>query len=441
MIRKIFRKITSSVFLKMLIIILFSGILINIAVGNFYRMQLNPEAWSDGRAHLEKYSHYIIKDIGNPPDKERAVQLAKELNLRIKYTGPSGSWVTHPDFPDGYMSHCNARGSKLVHWFQGRYYIEISEGDATFLFSSDKSFIEPHKKYAMVLLIFVSLILAGAYLLLRRILKPVKWLRQGVNEVAKGNFDKPIPIRKNDELGELSKSFNTMSSRIKEMIKARDQLLLDVSHELRSPLTRIKVSLEFLDKDANYSSITDDIHEIETMITEILESERINSKHGKLEKRNIDIISLIKNLIQEYRDSRPGIILNSNPEPLMFDADEERLKIAFKNIIDNAVKYSTETSSPVEIYVQQKDIYIYITFSDTGTGIDKGHLPYIFEPFYRVDGSRSKKTGGYGLGMSLCKKIIESHEGTIAIESEPGKGTTVFIKLPASAGNPDSSTA
>ncbi len=124
----------------------------------------------------------------------------------------------------------------------------------------------------------------------------------------------------------------------------------------------------------------------------------------------------------------------------MLEADEERLKTAFKNILDNALKYSTETSSPVEINIQQKDNSIYITFKDTGTGIDKEHLPYIFEPFYRVDSSRSKKTGGYGLGMSLCKKIIESHEGTITIESMPGEGTTVSVTLPIATGIRDTSS-
>jgi signal transduction histidine kinase len=440
MIRKITRKIKSSIFLKMLIVIVGTGMLINIVVGNFYRLQLTPSTDSGVKTHLEKYAHYVIKDMGDPPNKERAIRLAKELNLWIKYTGPSGSWATHPDFPQDFKNQHFGNQSKLIRWIHGRFFVEIHEGESTFLFSqSANNIFELQKEYIIFLLITVSLILAGAYLLIRRILQPIRWLRNGVNEVAKGNFDQPIPIRKNDELGELSQSFNTMSSRIKEMINARDQLLLDVSHELRSPLTRIKVSLELMDKDSTRGSIADDIHEIETMITEILESERINSKHGKLEKRNIDLISLITNLVQDYRDSYPGIVLKSNPDQLIFEADEERLRTAFKNIIDNALKYSTETSNPVEINVQQKDKFIYITFKDTGIGIDNKHLPYIFEPFYRVDSSRSKKTGGYGLGMSLCKKIIESHGGTITIESKSGEGTTIFITLPLAADNSNAS--
>jgi signal transduction histidine kinase len=441
MIPKIIKKIRSSIFLKILIVIACAGVLINLAVIRFYRLHVAPSTWSEGRTHLEKYAHYIIKDIGNPPDKERALQVAGELNLRIQYKGPSGSWSTHPDFPGNYKSqYSGSRNIRHYWWYRGRFYLEIPEGNGAFLFSNNDSFIEPHKEFVIYLIIMASLILAGAYLLLRRILKPVKWLRQGVNQVALGNFDTPIPVRKDDELGELSKSFNAMSSRIKEMIKSREQLLLDVSHELRSPLTRIKVSLEFLNKDERYTSISEDIHEIETMITEILESERINSRHGRLEKRNTDIISLIKNLVQEYKDSSPGIILNLHPDKIAFEADEERLRIAFKNIVDNAVKYSTETSSPIKISVQQEDKHIHIDFKDSGTGIGREHLPYIFEPFYRADSSRSKRTGGYGLGMSLCKKIIESHGGTISIESEPGKGTTVFVTLPAADNSRDKLT-
>jgi signal transduction histidine kinase len=430
MIRKIIKKIRSSIFLKIILVIFCAGLLINIAVLRFYRLSVAPETMAAARNHMEKYTRYIIKDIGSPPDKERAFKLAEELNLRIKYTGPSGSWTTHPDFPENYRQKWTPEQDGMTRWYQGRFYIEIREGGGTYLFSNDKNFIEPQKEYVIYLLISASLILAVVYLLLRRILKPVKWLKQGVSEVAAGNFDKPIPVRKRDELGELSMSFNAMSSRIREMIKSRDQLLLDVSHELRSPLTRIKVSLEFLEKNETYTSISDDINEIETMITGILESERIDSRHGGLKKINTDIITMAKKLEQEYKDRKPGIILNADPVRIMLPADEERLRIAFKNIIENAFKYSTEASGPVEISVHEKNKNVHIVFKDSGTGIAAEHLPYIFEPFYRADGSRSKKTGGYGLGMSLCKKIIEAHGGKISIESSPGKGTTVFMTLP-----------
>ncbi len=431
MIRKIIRKIKSSIFLKIILVIFSAGLLINVAVLRFYRLSVSPETLSAARNHMEKYARYIIGDIGSPPDKERALRTAEELNLRIKYTGPSGSWTTHSDFTDDPRKHWSSGRDKLIQWHRGRFYLEITEGDGTYLFSNDKNFIEPHKEYLIYLLISASLILIVVYLLLRRILKPVKWLQQGVSDVALGNFERPIPVRKRDELGELSLSFNAMSSRIREMIKSRDQLLLDVSHELRSPLTRIKVGLEFLDKNEIYSSISDDINEIETMITEILESERIDSRHGGLEKKNTDIISIIKKLEREYKDRKPGIILNLNTGRVKLEADEERLRIAFKNIIENALKYSKETGSPVEISVRENGKNININFKDTGAGIAEEHLPYVFEPFYRADGSRSKKTGGYGLGLSLCKKIIESHGGTISIESRSGKGTAVLITLPA----------
>jgi signal transduction histidine kinase len=430
MIRKIIKKIRSSIFLKIVFVIFCAGLLINIAVLRFYRLSVTPETMSAMRNHLERYAQYIIKDLGHPPDKERALQLAKELNLRIKYTGPAGSWTTHPDFPEEHWKQPGGN-NRLSHFYRGRMYMEIREGSGTFVFSNDKNFIEPSREYVISLVLTASIIMALVYFVLRRILRPVKWLRQGVNEVAAGNFDRPIPVRRGDELGELSMSFNAMSSRIREMIKSRDQLLLDVSHELRSPLTRIKVSLEFLKKDDIRASISDDINEIEAMVTEILESERIDSRHGRLEKKSTDIIVLIKNLEQEYKDVKPGITLSPGSGSIIIDADEERLRIAFKNIIDNALKYSTGTSSPVEISVSEDGKNIIITFKDSGIGIEKEHLPYIFEPFYRVDRSRSKKTGGYGLGMSLCKKIIESHGGAISIESAAGKGTTVFVTLPA----------
>jgi signal transduction histidine kinase len=262
------------------------------------------------------------------------------------------------------------------------------------------------------------------------VLRPISWLSRGVEEVAKGNFDQNVVIWKMDQLGRLTESFNNMTQKIKEMIAARTQLLLDVSHEMRSPLTRIKVALEFLPDNKNKKSIGEDVNELEQMLHEILETERLNSGYQKLDSEKADLLKLIKNIISKFKNMKPGINLIADDNQYPFEGDIERLKICLRNVIDNSIKFSNESSNAVEIQISSEKQQYIIKVQDNGTGIPEEDLPFIFEPFYRVDKSRSKKTGGYGLGLSLSKKIIEAHGGTINIKSKINKGSLVLIQLP-----------
>ena len=168
---------------------------------------------------------------------------------------------------------------------------------------------------------------------------------------------------------------------------------------------------------------------METMISEILETERLNSSHGGLTTSELDIISLIKDVSAEYADRKPGIKYAAFPDTLTITADRQRLQILLRNILDNALKYSAKDSYPVEISLREKHDEISIEIQDFGRGIPEAELPFIFEPFYRIDKSRSHKTGGYGLGMSMSKKIMEAHGGTIDITSKIDVGTTVLLKF------------
>jgi len=271
------------------------------------------------------------------------------------------------------------------------------------------------------------LILSGTHYFIRRILKPIHWLTNGARQIGDGNFDYRIPIRQYDELGRLSNAFNNMTQKIKEMVHARDQLLLDVSHELRSPITRMKVALEFLSPSKEKKNIKDDISEMETMITELLESERFKNGHGKLDLKEQDISSVISEVTENYKNTHPGVQLKNIPKNINLKIDFDRIRIVLKNLIENAIKYSTSESKPIEISLKQEDKNIIVQIKDNGPGIPEEHLPYLFEPFYRVDKSRSKKTGGYGLGLSLCKKIMEAHGGRIEICNNEVRGMTVQL--------------
>jgi signal transduction histidine kinase len=399
----------------------------------YHRLFEGPRHQGILRKNLENYVEYIIKELGVPPDKERAMELQKEFSFHIRYDSAEYSWATIEDFPSReelerkrtFHRHRHMGGRK------GQFYYVSKKDHGTYIFATDfRRFFEPNKLYFAGLIGLLTIILAGSYMAIRWIFKPVKWLEEGVAEIGRGNLDHRIPTRKRrDELGELAVSFNDMAERIKKMVRAKEQLLLDVSHELRSPVTRMRVALEFVSDGEKKESLLEDVGELEAMITELLESEKLNSDHGKLDIETIDLASLLRETIKEFEIRPPGVVLMPVSEVMNIDGDAERVKVVLKNVIENAIKYSNPDNRAVEVAARKEAGAIVVTIRDHGIGIPKEDLSAIFEPFYRADKSRSRNTGGYGLGMSLCKKIMDAHGGSIGIESTHGEGTTVRLEF------------
>jgi signal transduction histidine kinase len=431
------KKIFNSVFTKLLAIILITGVLINMAIWGLF-WSYRAMAGRPFHRNISQYLNYVIDDLGEPPSYERAKIVASRAALQIHFQRPGISWSTattpfdrdkihfrtwrdNPDIRGG-MSH-------------GRFYIEYrhAAGDFTFELSGDYHKHPELKWVHGVLFVVIALILIAAFFSIRRILRPVKWLNQGVQEVGRGNLKHRVPVKKKDELGQLSHGFNTMTKRLREMLTAKEQLLRDVSHELRSPLTRIKVALEFLKQEKTKKIIQSDVEEMEAMISSLLNSARMHHVYDRLNLQNSNITGLVETVIATYQDAPPGIELTGTGTPFDCQVDPEQIKTVLKNIIDNAVKYSREDSNPIQISINRETRWVIVEIQDDGIGISPEELAYIWEPFYRVDKSRSRKTGGYGLGLSLCKTIMEAHEGKIEISSMVDEGTTVSIYIPVKA--------
>lgn len=264
------------------------------------------------------------------------------------------------------------------------------------------------------------------FLFIRRIIKPVNKLTDGVKKVSEGNFDVKIETTRTDELGTLIHSYNDMSRQVSNMIKSKEQLLLDVSHEMRSPLTRMKLSLEFIEDLKAKNSILEDVNDLDKMITELLETERMNSSYGGISKTNMNLNQLIEEVIIQY----PEVETKIETTNIKLSADKERLRLLIKNLVENAVKYSENSDKKVRVFVKNNENNVVINIEDHGEGIPENQLEFIFEPFYRVDKSRTKESGGFGLGLHLCKNIVDAHKGEITVESKIGKGTTFNIVLP-----------
>ena len=433
---KFFNRIIRSVFTKLLAVIILAGVCINLVVGGFFWHYRNL-AGGPFHKNVVQYLNYLIGDMGSPPSLERAREIARESLLEIRYQSPDLNWSTSNDLPAVYKG-------RFIAWpqnpevrlgkYRGRYVIEVDRKPGRFIFGLSRNLqIDSERNRLLVIMfVFLTAILAAAFFAIRYILRPVKWLNNGVKEVGRGNLKHRVPLKKADELRDLAAAFNDMTSRIEGMLQTKDQLLLDISHELRTPITRMKVALEFLPKSRAKNSLQADIVEMEKMVTGILETARLRHQYAELKKQPTDLVVLLKQTAAAFENQPPGIETVDLPPELSVQVDPQQIKTVFENLLSNAFKYSEPESDPVKISVERRASGVRVRIEDNGIGIPQEQLAHIFEPFYRVDKSRSKDSGGYGLGLSLCKSIMEAHKGKIEVQSRPKEGTTVLLFFPLS---------
>ena len=425
------RQIRFSIFMKILLIQLCMAILVYVVVVLTYGVLWGSRVQRPIEENIKNYAGFLIKEMGSPPDQLKAEKLSETYNIEIRFEKQDLSWSTSESLPTiekakQFFSHHGIIPSSL--WYQ--YYVINGSDGGNFLFRWNFGILETaHREIFIILLLLLSVIFIVMHIFIRRILRPIKWLQQGVNKIGQSNLNVQIPIQKEDELGHLTEAVNDMTKRIRKMIDTRDQLLLDVSHELRSPITRMKLSLEFIPEVDKKENLQKDLETIEAMITEILETERLKEGYGKLALENHNIVKIMKDVGNEYENKTPGLKWVSTPEKTLLNIDAGRIRIVFKNLLDNAFKYSRADSNPVEISIRTDDDVTIVKIIDDGPGIPEEDISQLFEPFYRVDRSRSKKTGGYGLGLSLSKKIMDAHGGEIEISNNENRGVVVTLSF------------
>ncbi len=425
-----------SIFFKLFLIFLFTAFVLVLIIRGFFFLAIdqNQSFKADLFRNLTKYSEQLVDDMGHPPNQERASRLAQELGTHFRVNTPNETWSTDPSLPafsDLHIEEPFSTPSSLVGQYRRHPFVILTRGDSTFgIFFLYRPFGDlPVWSFALLVGV-IGTVIAGSYLMVRQLIRPVNWLRQGAGEIAKGHFDYKVPVRSSDELGELTKSFNEMAQRVNAMIQSRDRLLLDVSHELRSPLTRMKVAAEFIQNEPAKEKIQQEVRELETMITELLETERLKSDPGSLSLAETDLVKLAKDIAQAYTDVNPGVQLLSSPESIQLHLDRQRIIMALRNLVENALKHTRQEYGPINITIERHKDSVEMLIQDFGPGIPPEEQSRIFEPFYRVDLSRTRDTGGYGLGLSLAKKIMAAHGGDLTLISEQNQGSIFIMKFP-----------
>jgi signal transduction histidine kinase len=276
------------------------------------------------------------------------------------------------------------------------------------------------------------------YFLAGKLLQPLHELKQEINKIEAEDLGHSIAVHAEDEVGEIIQSFNQMSQRLKTSFESQARFVQDAAHELRTPLTIMQTNLDTVldDPDASKQELRDGMADA---LAAMQDARRLTNnllelaEPAKIAKQAIDIDEIIAKQINSLRSLAESANVNIEFKPskhkltILGDSLIER---AIYNLIENAIKYSAQTPSAnvsVSSY-KQKDKAV-IEVEDNGPGIALEHQSKIFDRFYRIDPSRNKQSGGFGLGLAIVKKVISEHNGTIALESEPGK-TKFSVTIP-----------
>ncbi len=288
-------------------------------------------------------------------------------------------------------------------------------------------------------LVAVAIAVVLAFILSRRTLAPVKALTSAAERLGQRDFSQRVQIKDKGELGELAQTFNSMADDLEHAEKLRQNMVADVAHELRTPLSNIRGYLEALrdgvmkpDKET-IRSLNEEASLLSRLVDDLQELSLAEAGELKLVRRAEDIGELIRQAVAavEAPKKAKGLLLAVElPEKLpLVNIDSRRIGEVLRNLLENAVVH-TGKGDTITVAARQLDRLVEISVTDTGEGIPAKELPNLFERFYRVDKSRARATGGSGLGLTIARRLVEAHGGSIEVQSEPGKGSRFAFTVP-----------
>ncbi|WP_287842758.1 ATP-binding protein [Caldanaerobacter sp.] len=412
-------------------------------------------------------SNFVSRFVGTPSSyliEPTIVEYAKQINARILFTNIDGrvmvdsapskefegkSIKMYPDIKEALSgkSSTSIHNISGVGWAMYTAVPVISKNNvvgAILISSSIDNVIDLLNsiKYRMiytfsgigVLVGFLSLLVASF------ITNPLKRLTEAANILSQGKLDYKVDVKSKDEIGKLANAFNKMSYSLMKIDEERKRFVSDASHELKTPLASVKALIESLINSrsqdiAFYKEILQDVNgEIDRMtrlVNDLLELARLDKiKSPRIKRVEVsEVISDVIDSLAPLAESKNVNLTFNGKEKVFAEVDPDRFYRMAYNIVENGIKYTYEGGN-VLVGLDEDEDNIYLAISDNGIGISEEVLPKIFDRFARGDTARSKKNGGFGLGLAIAKEIIDMHEGKVTVESKVGEGTTFKIVLP-----------
>lgn len=373
--------------------------------------------WDKGQLRHSTQAHPPLLSA----QTERQLQ-SEHYVIRWDFPGPPQVWIAPPTLRNGLARNGGAPKSRYL-WLQPKLsqLSRPARGPLLAIF---------------LVLVFLALLLLP---LTAFLLKPYRELQTAIQRLAQGDFSQKLEA-KTAEFKPLTTAFNFMSQQLQEMIAQKQRLIADVSHELRSPLTRLRMLLEILAKEAPEQSPMiekgiAETEELDRIIQDLLDISRLELDQLPLKKTRQDLRYLVFESLERHEtllENKHLEIVPQMPEQaVMVCVDRERLGQVFNNLLSNLAKYVPEHSR-VDLCVREKDQQAEFVLRDRGPGIAPTDLEKIFEPFYRPDSSRSRRTGGTGLGLAIARRMAQAHGGELLARlPEDGQGgLEMSLRLP-----------
>jgi signal transduction histidine kinase len=282
--------------------------------------------------------------------------------------------------------------------------------------------------------------LVVARYLARGMTQPLRDMARAAQRMEVGDYSGRVHTQSRDEVGQLATAFNRMSGELEILERSRRDLVANVSHELKTPITAIRAHLEnVLDgveapDPATLQVMLTQTERLSRLIDQLLELSRLESGELPLRREEVELAPLVSQVLSEIEVARSdrGVEVSSDvPADLpAIEADRERVHQVLFNLLDNALRF-TPNGGSVTVSAERHDSSVEVRVADTGVGISPEHLPRLFERFYRADPARSRDDGGTGIGLAIARSVVEAHGGHITAESEPGAGAAFTFDLPA----------
>jgi signal transduction histidine kinase len=405
-----------------------------------------------GRGGFETFAaQHVAFDRNNPVALSETMQwLRVEVGIAATLFDPGGRVIgsTHAEVPAPLPEQQLAQ--LPVHGFvpgpvPDTYGVGIFEHGklVAYVITDRFEFRRPLSRAVIVIAAMLSLVLVGSLLFARSLARPLRHLARVAREFGSGKLTVRAKLDRRDELGAVAKAFDDMADRITALLHGQRELLANVSHELRTPLSRIRVALDLAaDGDAEaardaLANISTDWGDLDRLVEDVLAAARLDlgaSEPGGLPLRRdqVNIGDLAEAAWERAQIIYPGehLELEIEDDLPIIEGDGALLRRVIDNLVDNARKYS-DPQRPITLRLRADGDGIALYVIDRGMGIDAADLPHIFTPFFRADRSRTRKTGGVGLGLTLVRRIVTAHGGSVDVKSEVGHGTEMRVRLPS----------